>query len=58
MIENGESWLRAGVHQLQDLLKTLLALYQQGKFAKEIRTRILILLCDIVLNRTLYKLYG
>lgn len=43
---------------IRDLLASVLTTYQRGKFPKEIRTRVLILLCDIVLDHKLYRAYG
>lgn len=43
---------------IKDLLTSVLTIYQRGKFPKEIRTKVLILLCDIVLDHKLYRAYG
>lgn len=57
LIENGERWIGSNVG-VKDLLQQVMVLYQKGKFSKEIRTKILILLCDIVLNYRLSSTYG
>lgn len=57
LIDNGERWINSNV-SVKDLLQQVMSLYQKGKFAKEIRTKILILLCDIVLNYRLTSTYG
>lgn len=43
---------------IRTLLATVLETYQRGLFPKEIRTRIMIMLCDIVLDNKLYTAYG
>lgn len=42
----------------KDLLNCVLTTYQNGKLPKEIRTKMLIMLCDIVLDHRLYSAYG
>lgn len=56
-IVNGENWIKSNI-DVKDLLKLVMGVYQRGKFSKDIRTKVLILLCDIVLNFKLYELYG
>lgn len=46
------------VPAIRELLATVLETYQRGLFPKEIRTRIMIMLCDIVLDNKLYAVYG
>lgn len=56
---NGASWMRSPNCHLNDLLARTLDYYQKSKFSKEIRNRIQILLCDIVLDdKKLAKAYG
>lgn len=57
LIQNGENWIKSNI-DVKDLLKSVLALYQNGKFSKDIRSKVLILLCDIGLNATLCSVYG
>lgn len=57
LIANGERWMKSNV-SVKELLQQVIALYQRGKFSKEIKTKILILLCDIVLNYRLSTAYG
>lgn len=57
LVDNAEEWLDT-IPTIRDLLANVLKIYQCGKFPKEIRTRILIMLCDIVLNHKLYNAYG
>lgn len=57
LIQNGESWIKSNI-DVKELLVQVISLYQKGKFSKEIRTKILILLCDIVLNFKLTTVYG
>lgn len=57
LFENAEEWI-SKQPSIRELLTTVIEIYQRGKFQKEIRTRILILLCDIVLNQALYKEFG
>lgn len=57
LITNGENWINSNLN-VKDLLKSVLALYQSGKFSKDIRSKILILLCDIGLNARLCAVYG
>lgn len=57
LVDNAKEWLGT-TPALKDLLATVLTVYQRGQFPKEIRTRILILLCDIVLDHKLYTAYG
>lgn len=42
---------------IKDLLNCTLTTYQKGKFPKEIRTKVLIMLCDIVLDHRLHSAY-
>lgn len=57
LLNNGEVWLRANVN-IKQLLTTTITTYQKNKFSKEIRTKILVLLCDIVMDSNLCRLYG
>lgn len=57
LIDNGERWIKLNV-SVRELLQQVMALYQKGRFAKDIRTKVLILLCDIVLNYRLSIVYG
>lgn len=57
LVENASDWLNI-VPTIKELLVTVLATYQRGSFPKEMRTRIMIMLCDIVLDHKLYAAYG
>lgn len=57
LVDNAQEWFES-TPAIKDLLATVLGIYQRGKFPKEIRTRVLIMLCDIVLDHKLYHLYG
>lgn len=57
LVDNATEWL-ATMPAIKDLLVTGLGIYQRRKFPNEIRTRILIMLCDIVLDHKLYNAYG
>lgn len=59
LYRNGSSWIRSPNCRLNDLLAKTLDYYQTSKFSKDIRNRIQILLCDIVLDdKQLAKAYG
>lgn len=57
LVDNAQEWLET-TPAIKDLLATVLSIYQRGKFPKDIRTRVLIMLCDIVLDHKLYHAYG
>ncbi|XP_031640841.1 testis-expressed protein 10 [Contarinia nasturtii] len=57
LVDNSQERLDT-TSEIKELLSTVVVLYQRGKFPKEIRTRILIILCDIVLDHKLYIAYG
>lgn len=57
LVENANDWLSTTA-SIKELLASVLVNYQRGKLPKEIRTRILIMLCDIVLNHKLCSAYG
>ncbi|KAJ6637077.1 Testis-expressed protein 10 like [Pseudolycoriella hygida] len=57
LIENGENWAKV-LPNLRSFLRSVIQTYQHNRFSRDIRTRILILLCDIVLNWKLCKVYG
>ncbi|KAG4067129.1 hypothetical protein HA402_000120 [Bradysia odoriphaga] len=57
LVENGENWTRA-LPGVRSFLRSVIQMYQNNRFSRDIRTRILILLCDIVLNWKLCKVYG
>lgn len=44
--------------EIKSLLATVLGINQRAKFPKEVRIRVLIMLCDVVLNHKLYNAYG
>lgn len=58
LVENSAYHTADIVPAIRELLATVLETYQRGLFPKEIRTRILIMLCDIVLDNKLYAVYG
>lgn len=58
LVENSAYHSIDTVPAIRELLATVLETYQRGLFPKEIRTRILIMLCDIVLDNKLYAVYG
>lgn len=57
LVENAREWISATPTTIS-LLNEILAMNQHGKITKEIRPKILILLCDIVSNPALSKTYG
>lgn len=57
LLQNGAEWTRAKIGT-RKLLTIALDTYQQQRFAKDVRTKALVLLCDVVLNVQLCKLYG
>lgn len=57
LIENGENWARV-LPEVKNFLRSVIQAYKNNRFSRDIRTRILILLCDIVLNWKLCKVYG
>lgn len=57
LVESAHEWLDS-TPSIKELLATVLDTYQRSKFPKDIRTRILIMLCDIVLDHKLYAAYG
>lgn len=57
LVDNAHEWLGT-IPAIKELLASVLAVYQRGKFPKEVRTKILIMLCDIVLDHQLYAMYG
>lgn len=57
LVDNAISCLNS-TPTTMDLLNCVLATYQKGKFPKEIRTKVLIMLCDIVLDQKLHSAYG
>lgn len=57
LLQNGSNWVRAQV-SAKELLATTISVYEKHKFAKDIRTKILMLLCDIVLDVHLCSLFG
>jgi len=57
LIENGENWTKP-LPIVRSFLRSVIQTYQQNRFSRDIRTRILILLCDVVLNWKLCKVYG
>lgn len=57
LVENGHGLLET-TPAIRELLAIVLEIYQRGKFPKEIRTRVLIMLCDIVLDHKLCVAYG
>lgn len=57
LLRNGAEWTRAKV-STKKLLSTTIECYQKQKFAKEVRTKALVLLCDIVLDVHLCARYG
>lgn len=57
LLQNGSQWMVAKV-PTKKLLSTTIDCYQRQKFAKDIRTKTLVLLCDIVLDVQLCRCYG
>lgn len=57
LLENVHEWLHT-TPAVKELLAAVLDTYLRGKFPKEIRTKILIMLSDIVLDHKLYAVYG
>lgn len=57
LVDSADEWLDT-TPSIKELLARVLETYQRGKLPKEIRTRILIMLCDIVLDHKLYAAYG
>lgn len=57
LLQNGAEWTRSKV-STRKLLVVTLDSYRREKFAKDVRTKALVLLCDIVLNVKLCQLYG
>lgn len=57
LIENGENWTKV-LPTVRSFLRSVIQTYQHNRFSRDIRTRILILLCDVVLNWKLCKVYG
>lgn len=57
IVNKAQEWLDS-MPEIKDLLATVLEINQRGKFPKEIRTRVLIMLCDVVLDHKLYNAYG
>lgn len=57
LLQNGSNWVKAQV-SAKELLAATIAVYEKQKFAKDIRTKMLVLLCDIVLDVQLCALFG
>lgn len=57
LVDNAISCLNS-TRTTKDLLNCVLATYQKGKFPKEIRTKVLIVLCGIVRDHRLHSAYG
>lgn len=57
LLQNGAEWTRSKV-STKKLLSTTIECYQKQRFAKDVRTKALVLLCDIVLDVHLCARYG
>lgn len=57
LIENAKEWKSIDT-VVSKLLIVILDMARLGKFQKEIRTKMLTVLCDIVLNPVLYSKFG
>lgn len=57
LLQNGVQWMVAKV-TMKKLLSATIECYQRQKLAKDVRTKALVLLCDIVLDVQLCRRYG
>lgn len=57
LLENGQDWSRIRT-DTTGVLKNVLVLYESKHISKNCRDKIMVLLCDIVLNDKLLKIYG
>lgn len=57
LLQNGVNWTINDL-KTKDIIKQLIQQYQQQKLPKEIRVKILMLLCDIILKDDVMRIYG